>query len=627
MVKFRMDALSEELIKPLAVLGKRFLFTDDESGRALIGVKSPDNRLAVQATEQEVRIQYGTLSHFLRGVGIAVRNEKEGVLSFTCNDEVNFSFNGLMVDCSRNGVVNIPYAKELLDRLAMMGHNVMLLYMEDVYEVEGEEYFGYLRGRYSREELKELDDYAYQLGIELIPCIQTLAHLDQFLIWEEMAEKYLDIDNILYVGRPGVNELLDRILKQLSETFRTRRIHLGMDEAYNLGRGHYADEHGIRPKTEIMMDHLKTILKMTQKYGLKPIIWDDMFFSSYSRANADEFSVPDGIDLMYWDYYNNTEEHYSENLELRGKIAKHLMFAGGAWRWIGYAPHHSKTMAATNAALTACKKAGVNEVMATAWGDDGSECPLHACLFGVVLFAEHGYHQNVDIEEFKKNLRFYTGMSYDHYMRQEEFDILPQFKEEQKPVTVNPSKYSFYEDPLNSIFVHHTRALEPEVTKHYQELGAYFEKAALSENDPVLKAGDNFYGAFGKALSLKWNLGMNIYDAYQSGDRDRIRNIIDFQMKPLENLIEDVRAARMKVWYLENKSYGFDVLDIRMGALKQRIRTSMMILEQYLEETIEKIDELDEDRLPAVHHREKGMGEILHFNRSLRIMSPSKMTW
>lgn len=627
MIKFMMDSLPEQLKKPLDILGNRFSFTHDQAGRALIGEKVREDCLTICATDQEVKIQYGSLNQFLRGVSVAVRKELEGVLSFSYDENVNFTFNGLMVDCSRNGVVNIPYAKEMLDRLAMMGHNVMMLYMEDVYEVEGEPYFGYLRGRYSTSELKELDDYAYSLGIELIPCIQTLAHMNQFLTWEEMAEKYLDIDDILYVGKPSVNQLLERILKMFSETMRTRRIHLGMDEAYHLGRGRYANEHGIRPKTDIMLDHLQTMLEISKTYGLKPMIWDDMFFSSYSKAKADEFSIPDGIDLMYWDYYNNTEAHYAENLTIRGSIASHLMFAGGAWRWIGFAPHHSKTIVATNAALTACKKAGVKEVITTAWADDGCECPVSTCLFGAVLFAEHSYLSEVDMEEFKKSLMFYTGVSYETYIKQEEFDILPSFASGQKPSTVTPSKYSFYEDPLCSLFVQHTRAVKEDLTGHYQELSKYFEKEALNESNPVLKAVHEFYSSFGKALSLKWNLGLNLYDAYQSGNKERLGKIVEQQMKPLVGQIEQMRAARMKEWYLTNKSCGYEALDIRLGGVKQRVETSIFLVEQYLEGTLGAIEALEEIRLPMVHFREKEMGEIIHYNRSLKSMTPSRMVW
>lgn len=58
-----------------------------------------------------------------------------------------------------------------------------MLYTEDTYEVNDEPYFGYVRGRYTKEEMKELDAFAGSLGISLIPCIQTLAHLKATFRW------------------------------------------------------------------------------------------------------------------------------------------------------------------------------------------------------------------------------------------------------------------------------------------------------------------------------------------------------------------------------------------------------------------------------------------------------------
>ena len=62
-----------------------------------------------------------------------------------------------------------------------MGLNAVCLYTEDTYEVPNEPFFGYLRGRYETSELKELDDYAADFGIEMFPCIQTLGHMEQVL--------------------------------------------------------------------------------------------------------------------------------------------------------------------------------------------------------------------------------------------------------------------------------------------------------------------------------------------------------------------------------------------------------------------------------------------------------------
>jgi len=39
--------------------------------------------------------------------------------------------------------------------------------MEDSFELPDEPYFGYMRSRYSEEELCEIDDFAYMFGIEV----------------------------------------------------------------------------------------------------------------------------------------------------------------------------------------------------------------------------------------------------------------------------------------------------------------------------------------------------------------------------------------------------------------------------------------------------------------------------
>ena len=90
---------------------------------------------------------------------------------------------GVMIDLSRNAVMSLPALKDFLTVLKKFGYNTVFLYMEDTYEVEGEEYFGYMRGRYSVEEMKEIDEFCTSIGIEAIPCIQTLAHLNALMRW------------------------------------------------------------------------------------------------------------------------------------------------------------------------------------------------------------------------------------------------------------------------------------------------------------------------------------------------------------------------------------------------------------------------------------------------------------
>ncbi|WP_253728945.1 hypothetical protein [Treponema sp. OMZ 857] len=65
-------------------------------------------------------------------------------------------------------------------------------------------------------------------------------------MWEAIEYKYKDIDNIFNVGNAEVRTLLTRMIASLRKAFSSDIIHIGMDEAHNLGRGRYLDENGLK---------------------------------------------------------------------------------------------------------------------------------------------------------------------------------------------------------------------------------------------------------------------------------------------------------------------------------------------------------------------------------------------
>ena len=138
---------------------------------------------------------------------------------------MQFDTFGVMIDMSRNAVMTVDALKRMMDALAKMGYNMLMLYTEDTYEVEGAPYFGYMRGRYTKEELKEIDAYGASLGIEVIPCMQTLAHMTAHVRW---AKTPFDTADIMLVGDERTYDLIDRMFATFSECLKTRRIHIGM---------------------------------------------------------------------------------------------------------------------------------------------------------------------------------------------------------------------------------------------------------------------------------------------------------------------------------------------------------------------------------------------------------------
>ena len=131
----------------------------------------------------------------------------EGKSEFEISEKPSFQTCGPMLDMSRGGVMRVSSVKKYLRYIAAHGLNMLMLYTEDTYEVKEYPYLGYQRGRYTLEELREIDDYAANLGIEVIPCIQTLGHMEQFLRYSVNGE-IKDTDRVLMVVKSATMKFL-----------------------------------------------------------------------------------------------------------------------------------------------------------------------------------------------------------------------------------------------------------------------------------------------------------------------------------------------------------------------------------------------------------------------------------
>ena len=88
---------------------------------------------------------------------------------------------GVMLDMSRNAVMKPDEVKKFARVLKSLGYNMIQLYTEDTYEIEGEPYFGYMRARYTQEELRELDAYCHENFIDFVPSLSCFGHLYELL--------------------------------------------------------------------------------------------------------------------------------------------------------------------------------------------------------------------------------------------------------------------------------------------------------------------------------------------------------------------------------------------------------------------------------------------------------------
>lgn len=502
-----------------------------------------------------------------------------------------------MLDCSRNAVMNVKELKNYIDALSLIGYNSLMLYTEDTYEVDNEPYFGYLRGRYSQDELKEIDAYAKSKNIELIPCIQTLAHLNQAFRWPRFAS-IRDCDDILLVDDERTYQFIENMFATLAKCFTSRKVNIGMDEAHMLGRGRHLDITNEFKKNDIFLRHLDRVVKIATKYGFSPMMWSDMFYrlatnGDYYKENAaisDEVKrlVPKEITLIYWDYYHEDEKTYDKMIKGHLSFNNPVGFAGGVWTWSGFAPFNDKALKVTKAAMRACHKNNIDNIIMTLWKDNGGECSFYSVLPSL-LYARMAFDGITSLTEIKQRFKELFNLSFDDFTK---LDTINHIKGKTEDFDViNQSKYMLYNDPFLGIFDSRVNKGDGNIYKQYvnmynrlsKRLGKYGYIATVLKD-------------LAHVLSYKYELGIKTREAYVTKDNKLLDEVINDYKMTIKLLYKFTESFR-NLWYIENKPHGFDVEEIRLGGLIMRLSSCKDRLLKLRNKEIDKIPELEEKLL------------------------------
>ena len=499
---------------------------------------------------------------------------------------------GMMLDMSRGGVMTVEAVKGMIDAHAALGLNLMMLYTEDTYTVPEAPYLGYLRGRYTEKELREMDDYAAESGVELVPCVQTLAHLEQFLQWD-VNRDIKDNDCVLMIDEPKTYAWIRAALTALRRCFRTNRIHIGMDEAHGVGLGEYYQKHGAVNRFELLNRHLNRVVDICKELGFKPIMWSDMFYRLGSKNNdyydtdavvpeSAIAQIPD-VALCYWDYYHTDEQFYAGMLEGHRQMGKEVVFAGGIWTWSGILPHVRKTNATMYPALRACLKAGIGTVLATLWGDDGCETDYRLALNQLPIYSEHVWLgedcTRAEVEHMGERL---TGLS------EACFNAMGAFYADDEDH--RPGKGLFYCDPLYPL------------TEGLWDLTGYREglEEGIKTLERHLDDSRCEYAWLAMRIALeKLNWVNELRPAYLRGDKAVVLTMANEKLPAMRELYVKMMSVWREQWESGRKRNGWETICARLGAVIARLDDVQRILLRWADGTIECVEELDETPLPA----------------------------
>ena len=590
--KFNVDSSFENGIARLSN------FLGFELGDGILVNAVCGEKIGVSYANNIATIYYKEKSHFFRELGLLLQNIKDED-SFDIVEDDFFKTVGYM-HSTNPGCPNLPAFKEYLDMLALMGYNMAMLYTEDRLELPNYPYFGYLKGRYTVEEIKELDDYAFDYGIELIPCLECYGHMAEYLIWGE-ARPIKDTASVLRAREEKTFEFIEELIKTASSAVRSKRIHIGMDEAADMGRGKFMDKNGYVPAMQIFEEYMERLIQITDKYGLKAMMWSDMYVKINSKINSyydTEVEFPQevidkipNVQLVFWHY---GEEPHCDDIMLakHNQLGKDVIFAGGLWDWYNMFPDHEYCFETMDFSLNACRNNNVREMMVTSWNSG----EFTAGLLGLSFSAEKCFNPNITEEELRARFEFCTKGNYDAFLTTGQFNNI--FNKETTYEDFNErflGQALFWQDVLEGTY--DTHLFRQPMSAHYAECA---EK--MKGLDGKWKFFyDHAYNVFA-CLSVKTKIAEQLWPAYQAKDMDALKYIANDLLPELIRLYDNTYESYVENWDYCCRKLGWAALDFKWTGVRGRFVTAKRLLDQYLNGKIDKIDSLEAARLDRGVH-------------------------
>ena len=555
--------------------------------------------MAVGFADGKGYIKCAEVNHFNRLLGLFAEHYKGE--NFEIKEKINFKTLSLMLDISYKGPVSVEGIKEYFTYLALMGYNQIWFYAEDMYEMPKKyTHFGYMRGRYSTAELREIDDFAYSIGIEVVPCIQTLGHMQQYLRWRE-ASPYKENGSCLKPGDERTYEFIKDMLIAASAPFRSKRIHVGLDETIGLGLGATLERDGYREPIDIFIEHVNRVAALCEELGLRPMMWNDMIFC-YSSKRHEKYGVdteiperiakamPKNMDLVYWNYEDETCNKLY--IEKNRALGNPVIFAGGVWIFGGALPDNAWSGYFHERALADCKETGLEEVCLTVWSFYTTV--YQTSLLEAARFAEHAFCDSAD--NLKERFEFVTGASFEAFYDMCNFHAL--YKEGEIDYNSMPYGERFYGNKLMHqdvmMGLYDEKLYREPRTEHYRRMADQYS-AYVARQDEWCWLYKYCYALF-KMLSIKCYIAERLVTAYKADDKVTLRHILEEKLPALESAWWDVYECHM--YHKDNylRPFGTEEMDKIYGTHIMRTKYAIRRLGYYLSGEVDSLPELMEER-------------------------------
>ncbi|HSZ60599.1 MAG TPA: beta-N-acetylhexosaminidase [Terriglobales bacterium] len=507
-------------------------------------------------------------------------------------DWPSMGWRGVSDDISRGPIPTLDYLKTQIRTLAEYKINFVGFNMENVFDFQAQSLAAPKGAALTREEIKELVDYAARYFVTILPEQQAFGHLHQFLkyeIYSDLAET--PHGHVLTPTNPKTYDFIREVYGEVVPLFPGPFFHIGADETFELGLGRTKDLAAQQGLGRVYLEHLQKVFEIMQPFHKELMFWGDIAVRYPELLTI----LPKDMIAVPWDYdpkpsYENIITPYT-NAGLR------VIVSPGAGNWGVVWPDLDSAFTNIRNFVRDGQKHQAMGVLNTTWNDDGEsliDMAWPALIFGATAAWQPG---ESSIDDFKNSYdwAFYRNNDGDGRTFVGAIENLDRSHTLLAATKLHgASNELFWSDPFSESGANMSAQALP--ATHDLRLGAERTAESLQHNRTQAQL---HAGTLDGMLLAAWHLdtlGMKIqftseishyyWDAYQNqSDPKRVQNdldeIVDIngRLESLRDAITEMRKTYKEGWARENNSYWLDNVLVRYDNLASEIQAKIVAVQ------------------------------------------------
>jgi hypothetical protein len=280
-------------------------------------------------------------------------------------DEPRFAHRGVMLDVCRGKVPTADCLRELIDRLARLKLNVLMLHQEHTFRFRRHPEIGAGDSPMDAETLREVDAYAAANHVEFIPCLQSLGHMAHVLGLERYAHLAESAARwTISPADPGTYELLGDLYDEYLPNFRSTFFNANCDEPWDLEKGRSEARGRELGPGGVYLEHVRRVRDLAAERGKRTMIWGDVVHHHPGR-------IPEiDRDLVLLDWWYEAEHDY-DRVKVFAENGIDFWVCPGTSSWNCLFPRMDNALRNISGYAAAGRRHGAKGLLVTDWGDFG----------------------------------------------------------------------------------------------------------------------------------------------------------------------------------------------------------------------------------------------------------------